>query len=102
VHGVGVEVCVRDMPQVRVYVQRFRRGDALENRGNSLEQLRRPVDDVGRPARSVRHRHMQGEGLDVGDGLEGVIRVLGPDNPGPTLASLNLLCRQPHFLEKVI
>jgi len=34
VHGVGIEVRARCMPQVRVHVQRFRRGDALEDRKN--------------------------------------------------------------------
>ena len=32
VHGMGIEVRARGMRQVRVHVQRFRRGDALEHR----------------------------------------------------------------------
>jgi hypothetical protein len=32
---MGIEVCARGMRQVRVHVQRFRRGDALEDGENS-------------------------------------------------------------------
>src|SRR5687768_14282830 len=35
VHGMGIEVCTRGMRQVRVHVQRFWRGDALEDWENS-------------------------------------------------------------------
>ena len=34
VHGMGIEVRARGMRQVGVHVQRFRRGDALEDREN--------------------------------------------------------------------